>query len=377
MAVIQSISAFTVPYLEPNDHGSTRYVCLVKLVDSDGIEGWGEAVTLFSEATKAVEALLDGYGELLRGIEAEASTVEKALAEATWWYGDSGIACFAAAALDLALWDIRGKREHRSLLDMVGAAQESMRTVVTCHATDADLSRMAAGMAETVRAQSAIGIKVGFGKRGDANLGFDHDRDVEFTRLLRRELGDAARLMIDIGARIHWTPSEAIDRVLAFEQYSVHWTEEPLGADDPEGYRQLKDSTHSLIAYGEREWTSRGYARIIATGTVDVIGIDPGRARGVSGFLAALETAASSGIQANAHAFAGPITFAASLALSQSSLACRQLEQMPLRNSLYDLVDGAPVAVNGTVRASDAHGLGISVDESAVRRASAGSTSQN
>ncbi len=366
MAVIESITPFTLPYVEPNDHGATRYICLVRVVDSDGVEGWGEAVTLFKEATWATEAMLRGYSELLIGVLSDPAIAAERLQEHGWWYADAGIACFASSAIDLALWDIAGKRANLPLLAMLGVVHNEMRTVVTCHATDADLLRMAGRMASIVREKEAIGIKVGFGKRGDANLGFDHDRDVRFVSELRSALGSESLVMIDIGAKIKWSSAEAIERILAFERYGVHWTEEPLGADNPLGYRALKEATHSLIAYGEREWTPHGYAKIIDTDTVDVIGIDPGRAGGITGFLAALKHAESAGIQANAHAFAGPITFAASLALSQSSSACRQLEQMPEANGLYDLIHGAPVAEHGRVRSSDRPGLGLTVDRDAI-----------
>ncbi len=369
MSQISAVNAFVVPYVEPNDHGSTRYVCLVQVIDSDGVAGWGEAVTLFREAALATGALLAGLKELLVGQAADPAVVAQAISDHGWWYADSGIACFASSAVDLALWDIAGKRAGIPLLEALGSEQEFMRVVVTCHATESDLHAMAAGMAQTVSDRDAIGIKVGFGKRGDAALGFDHERDRKFVRELRTALGPEALMMIDIGAKIRWSVDEAIARIAAFEEYDVHWTEEPLGADDPEGYRRLKDSVRSLIAYGEREWSPRGYEKILRSGTVDVIGIDPGRAGGVTGFVSALLLARESGAQANAHAFAGPITFAASLALSQSSTACRQLEQMPLTNGLYDLIEGAPEARDGKLQSTRIPGLGLDVDEREVRKA--------
>lgn len=371
MSQITAVTSFVVPYTEPNDHGSTRHVCLVKVIDSDGVVGWGEAVTLFLEAAMATGALLTGLNELLVGLPAEPAGVAQAIIDHGWWYADSGIACFASSAIDLALWDIVGKRENTSLLELLDSKQDHMKVVVSCHATESHLQAMAVAMADTVRSRNAIGIKVGFGKRGEAALGFEHDRDVEFVRHLRTALGPDSLMMIDIGAKIHWSVEEAIARISAFDECDVHWTEEPLGAEDPVGYRRLKDSVRSLIAYGEREWSPKGYERILRTGTVDVIGIDPGRAGGVTGFVAALELAHRSGAQANAHAFAGPITFVASLALSQSSTTCHQLEQMPLKNTLYGLIEGAPEASDGVLRSRMLPGLGLMVDEDAVRRTAA------
>ena len=68
------------------------------------------------------------------------------------------------------------------------------------------------------------------------------------------------------------------------EEYNLAWLEEPLGAWDPEGYANLRSKTTTRIAYGEREWTLDQFERVLATGTVDVIGVDPGRAEGITNF---------------------------------------------------------------------------------------------
>jgi len=114
-------------------------------------------------------------------------------------------------------------------------------------------------------------------------------------------------------------------------------------------------------------WTVRGIERIVATGTVDVVGIDPGRLEGVTGFTRAAQLIDSAGRQANAHAFAGPISYAASLALSLASPACLQLEVPPFLNELYDVV-GLPLRpADGRVTAMSGAGLGFDIDEAAVR----------
>jgi hypothetical protein len=95
---------------------------------------------------------------------------------------------------------------------------------------------------------------------------------------------------VNIGASVHWTVAESIARRLAFEEHDLYWIEEPLGADNPEGYAELTAATDTLIAYGEREWTVRGIERIVATETVDVVGIDPGRSRALQGLFAPLNS---------------------------------------------------------------------------------------
>lgn len=370
---VRDVEAFCLPYREPNDAGSTRHICLVKVTTDGGVEGWGEAVTLFQEAATATAAIVRGVRDLVVGQPADAATCRRIVDQHMWWYGGAGIASFAVAAIDTALWDVRGRAEGRSLLDLLGgAAHDSLPVVMTSHATLADLTQMAEEMASWVNEHEAVGVKVGFGKSGAANLGFERPRDVAFVAALRRALGDGPQIMIDIGPRVRWSVQEAMDRTRSFEEHDLAWIEEPLGDDDPGGYAELKAATTTRIAYGEREWSVRGVRRIVDTGTVDVVGMDPGRLQGVTGFAEAAAVVRDAGVEANAHAFSGPITYTASLALSLASPACHQLEVPPYLNELYDIVGMPARPVRGRVTALTGHGLGFDVDEDAVRARSIG-----
>jgi L-alanine-DL-glutamate epimerase-like enolase superfamily enzyme len=261
-----------------------------------------------------------------------------------------------------------GTASGASLVDLVGGAvHDSLPVLVSCHAMDADLDQMAATMAGWVADHGALGIKVGLGKRGDARLGQRKDRDVAFVAALRRELGPAKDIMIDVGAAVHWDVATAIDRTRAFENYGIAWIEEPLGADDPEGYAELRKSTGVRIAYGEREWTPRGVQRIVATRTVDVVGVDPGRCEGITGWLRAQHYTAAGGVDINAHAWSSAIITAASLALSLASPNCRQIEIKPLANPMqHELVATPILAASGRLSALGGPGLGVDVDETVL-----------
>lgn len=373
--VLESLEAWTVPYTEPNDHNSTRYVSLCRVRDTDGAIGWGEAVTLQEEAARATTVVLRAWAELLIGTPATPAAVRSTVHERGWWYSTGGgLSGFATSALDTALWDLTGRRANLPLVDVLGGSEhpEGLPTIVTTHAMLADLREQAEALARWRDDLQAAGVKVGFGKAGDANLGFEADRDVAFMTALRESLGDEAQIMIDISPRVRWSVTEAIARVRAFEEHGLHWIEEPLGADDPEGYERLASATTTLLAYGEREWTVRGMARILDSGTLDVLGIDTGRAGGVSDFLAAATYAGARNRQANAHAFAGPISYAAGLACSLVSANCLQFEVAPMRNSLItDLVPDLPLPDAGRVRVLPGPGLGVDPDEAAVRRLAA------
>lgn len=368
--MIDAIDYWVVPYQEPNDHGSVRFSVMLCLQDSSGAIGWGEAVTIFPEEAKATLQILEGWASHLIGLAPQPGLIRQAVYDHAWWYAGAGSASFALAALDIAAWDIQGHLQGRTVVEMLGGParkdKPTLPIIVSTHAFFEDLDEQAHFLSQCVIDAGAAGVKVGWGKTGGAGLGTDPIRDEDFARRLRAALPDKSLMMFDIGARIRWTPDEAIARLSSFEPHNLYWIEEPLGADNPEGYRRLKDKTSVLIAYGEREWSAQGIRRILSTETVDVVGIDAGRAEGISGFVDAVTSIESASKQVNAHAFAGPSSYAAGLAVSLTTRACHQFEVAPLRNELMTRLAPAlsvPFAEAGVLHG---YGLGIDIDRNQV-----------
>ena len=369
---IVKIEPIPVAYPEPNDFNAERYLCLVKITTDDGIIGWGESITQFKEANGATAALINGLAEFVIGKDPlDNGAIWRAIKERYWWYGyRGGLASYALSAIDIALWDIKGKALNTSLLQLLGGAvHEKLPVIASGHAHDSSIPKMAE-QAQEWMSTGMQGMKVGFGKRGNAHLGYEHDRDVEYVKQMRNAIGPDKMLMIDLGYAIKWDVATAVKRVQAFDEHNINWIEEPLGAWDPEGYRTLRDKTKCLIAYGEREWNVDGFDQILATGTCDVFGIDPGRAEGVTGFVKAVARIESHRRQANAHAWSSAIVSAASLAVSFSSLAFKLFEFKPLRNPMqHELVSVPFEQKDGWIYPpSDKPGLGIEINEDVVNR---------
>jgi L-alanine-DL-glutamate epimerase-like enolase superfamily enzyme len=369
---IATMEAIPVAYPEPNDFDATRYLCLVKLTADDGTVGWGEAITQFVEANAAVAALIDGLDEFVVGKDpVESTAIWHGLKDRAWWYGyNGGLASNAIAAIDIAVWDLKGKALGRSVCDLLGGpVHERLPAIASSHAHFDSIPEMveeAHGWLE----DGLHGVKVGFGKRGNARLGYEHDRDVEYVRAMREGLGADKQLIIDLGIAIKWDVATAVKRVQAFDEYDITWIEEPLGAWDPEGYATLRAKTTTLIAYGEKEWNVEGFERVLATGTCDVVGCDPGRAEGITGFKRVTDRVEAYRRQANAHAWSSAIVTAASLAISFSSTACKVFEVKPLRNPMQHELVAEPFGTEaGFVSPPTARpGLGIEVIESVVDR---------
>ena len=369
---IRKLEALPVAYPEPTDHDRLRSVCLVRITGEDGQVGWGECCTFFPEATRAAARIVDGLAGLVVGGSAlENGAIWHRLREHCWWYGTgAGIAAMAIAGIDIALWDLKGRILGARVLDLLGGPVHArLPAIASLHGTRPEIGAMAEEIAGHV-ATGLHGAKVGFGKRGEARLGFEHDRDVEFVRRVMAAMGAGKSLMVDLGVRNFWDVPTAIRRARAFEELGVAWLEEPLGHDDPEGYAALRAATGIRIAYGEREWNARGVKRIVDSGTVDVVGLDAGRVEGITGFARAAEVCALSRRQANAHNFSTGIVAAASQALSFASPACRLLELQPVYGPAQaDWVDPPLRHRGGWVEAPTGPGLGIEVDAERIAAA--------
>ena len=374
MSTVARVTPISVAYPETNDAGFTRYLTLCRIETTDGIVGWGECIPMsgsgFPEACRATEVLIEGLADLVVGSDpvSNLATIDK-IKKRTWWYGPEGIAAFALSAIDIALWDLKGKILGRPLVDLLGGAvRPSFPAVAATHATLSDIEAEAARHGEMIRAGFA-GVKVGFSERS-GGLGFDVAKDIDFMRMLREACGPTAQLMIDRGQSLRWDVSSAIRRIRGFEEYGLLWIEEPLEPSDIEGFRRIKGATTTLIATGEREWHTAAYRRLLGEGVVDVVGCDPGRSEGVTGFLQLVRLAEQHNVWFNAHTWSSAINTAASLAVCGTSHRALTFELKPEPNPMqHELIDTPFEQRNGVVEVPvEKPGLGIDVNESVVEK---------
>jgi L-alanine-DL-glutamate epimerase-like enolase superfamily enzyme len=213
------------------------------------------------------------------------------------------------------------------------------------------------------------GVKLGFAKKGLSRVGFDPEEDVAFVRQLRQALGDSAEILVDAGNGVKWDVQTAISTVRRMQEFGIGWIEEPFHPSRIDDYRALKSAVKVPIATGEREWTVSAYSRLMATGTVDMLGIDPARAEGITGFKKISDEATARQIGINAHAWSTAITTAASLHLSIASPQARVFELKPLPVVVQTELVTEPIwHQDGFVSVTDRPGLGIEVREDVVQR---------
>lgn len=370
---IKKLSVFPLEYPEAVDNNSIRYVVMVRAEAADGTVGWGEAFTLFREATAATTAIIrEGLAELIVGESPyEIERHWTAMRERVWWYGHSGgIAAFAISAIDMALWDLKGKLLGLTLSQMLGGPlSERLPACASSHPKAAKIDGMAEELAGHIQAGFRL-IKVGFGKKGEANLGRDMHRDIEFVRATRAAIGPEAGFCVDVGPKVRWDLPRAVRTAAAMAEYELTWMEDPFHPDNYEAYRGLRAAVPAMrIATGERFYTVEDYRRLIEADVTDVVLVDPGRAEGVTGMWKVIQEAARRNIAIDAHSFSSAVNTAASIHLSLCAPLPTMFELKPVENAMHhELVRNPVWHHDGYVYPPEGPGLGADVMPEAVER---------
>ena len=137
MTAVRSVTPISVRYPEPNDGGAVRHLTLCRIEADDGTVGWGEAVTSWPDACRATEAMIDGIAtELVVGRDPlDNVDIWRSCRRRAWWYGNrGGISSFALSAIDIALWDLKGRLLGVPVVQLLGGAHhESLPAVASTH----------------------------------------------------------------------------------------------------------------------------------------------------------------------------------------------------------------------------------------------------
>lgn len=365
------VEALPLRYAEPNNNGKIRCVGLVRLETASGAVGWGEAITGSEDASLAMKVIVDrGLGPRLIGRDPrDVEAIWSEFRESTYWSGNGGIVTFALSAIDMALWDLAARLARQPLYRLLGGKRrDRVRAASSIIFDTAKLDAIGTYFAD-LRARGYQVLKGGWGHDLSIAFGKDKKRDLAIVRTVREAVGEDAEIIVDVAAGSNWTASHAIAMARAFEPHRLYWLEDALPEGDLDGWKRLRAATATPLCTGEKGWLVPDFRRLIDSRALDVIMIDPGRAEGVTGTKKVIEMAAEARQSWNAHSWSSAINTAASLHLAAASPNVLLLELKPEPSPMQnDIVSDPIVMEDGFIAVRDAPGLGITVDEAAVRR---------
>jgi L-alanine-DL-glutamate epimerase-like enolase superfamily enzyme len=286
------VSAFTVPTETPESDGTLAWrettLVLVR-VAAGGVRGMG-----YSFADTATATLIDNHlkreviGKSALNISENWSRMLRAIRN----LGHPGICSMAIAAVDNALWDLKGRLLNLCVADLLGRAHASIQAYGSGGFTSYSDDRLERQLASWV-AQGLTAVKMKIGSVPEA--------DPERVRLARGAIGPDAELFVDANGA--YGRKDALAKAARFAEFGVSWFEEPVSSDDLDGLRLIREHVPPgmRIAAGEYGYDSFYFRRMLQADAVDVLQADATRCAGITGFLSAGSLAAAFSIPFSAH----------------------------------------------------------------------------
>lgn len=338
---------------------------LVRVRAEDGTEGFGEA----DSSPEVVKAIIDapfshniacGLRHVVLGESVfEIERLWEKMYQATLYFGRTGVTITAMAAIDMALWDLKGKLLQQPIHQMLGGKRhDQFRAYASILFGQDGVATQNIGAKQIDAGYTAV-------KFGWEPMGESEAMDRELVAGARAGLGPDATLLVDAGCV--WDERTALQRAQMFADYDIGWLEEPLRPDNVEGYRWVRDRSPVPIAAGEQECGRESFRPFIEQRALDVYQIDLAR----NGFTDAnylRERIAEIGARPCNHCYTSPVTLAASLHWLST---CRDaflfedcVEEEPIRQKLtHERVQ----ATDGFIIVPDGPGLGVTLNEDFIQ----------
>jgi len=344
-----------------------RTVCLVKVTLDDGLFGWGEGYG----PAGVVKAGIEFFSPLILGQDPlHTENLWQAMYRRSVDHARRGVLLSSISALDIALWDLKGKVLNQPVSVLLGGCRrESVLAYATgMYFTETDnLSRELASEAASYAEEGfrAMKMKVGLGR----------EVDLANVSAVRQAIGDEIDLMID--ANHAFTVSEAGRLAEGIAPLGIRWFEEPVSPEDYAGYHELRQKTSIPIAGGECEYLRSGFLTLFQNRCVDVAQPDPCAAGGITETKKISSLAQTFGVDFAPHCWGSCIALATSLHLlsNWSPVPGRLLEIEPVlefdrtRNRFREEMGSLSTRLEeGRLKVPDGPGLGLEIDENFVRR---------
>lgn len=207
--------------------------------------------------------------------------------------GRRGTSCKTVSAIDIALWDIKAKVANMPLYQLLGGYRQRVPYYVAggYYAQDKGIKELQQEMEEYISwGVQAVKMKVG---------GVSMKEDAARVKAVREVIGEDRKLMLDANCAYRYF--EAIEFSKMVEEYHPYWLEEPVDADDYDGYKKVAQKSNIPLAAGENEVTRFGFRDLINTQAISILNPDAATMGGVTEFMKVAGYADANGIIMSPH----------------------------------------------------------------------------
>ena len=376
----------------------------VEIDTDEGLTGLGEVF----RGADAVESIIHNQlaptllGKDSRSIEA----ISRALMTPYLGFHSSGAETRAASAVDIALWDLKGKRHGIPVHEALGGAcREQVKIYNTCAGYSYNTSsssystgvsrRMTSGgeamsgpyddqiafmkdageLARSLVDEGYFGMKIWpFDSYATANHGTsislsELKKGLEPFAKARKAVGDSIEIMAELHSL--WAVQPAIRIAHALEDYGVFWVEDPIcKMDDVESLAFVRASVRTPICGSETLAGLPTFRRLFACNAVDVAMLDLSWCGGLTEGRKICALAEANAIPVTPHDCTGPVVLWAGVHMSFHSpmVMCQEVVRANMATWYTDLVDNLPVVANGVIGMPTLPGLGVTLKPEVKRR---------
>ena len=340
---------------------SCQDVVIVRIRTDEGLEGIGEA----DASPEVIKSIIDapfshniacGLRELLLGENPlETDRLWEKMYRGTMYFGRTSVTISAMSAIDMALWDLKGKHFGEPIHRLLGGKRHDKILAYASILFGKDGSETRE-IGNRWKEEGYRAVKFGWEPMGE-----DEKLDRELVAGAREGIGEDSTLLIDAGCV--WDARTALDRAHSFADHGIGWLEEPLQQSDVDGYAWLRDRSPVPIAAGEGECGRESFRPLIDRHALDVYQVDLSR-NGFTDSSYIRQRVEEIGARLCNHCYTSPITIAASL---QWLSTCRDaflfedcVEDSPIR---HQLTLEKMQAEDGWISVPDRAGLGITLNE--------------
>jgi L-alanine-DL-glutamate epimerase-like enolase superfamily enzyme len=373
-----------VPDFDVEACSSAQDNIVVRIHTDEGVVGIGETDT----NPWATKALIEAPGTHCMGLGLKEMLIgENPLQVESLWEkmyigsamnGRRGLGICAIGALDMALWDIRGKVEGKPVWQLLGGPKQSE---LVPYASLLPIGNTLKEYRESLVEKAKRAVRFGFNavkaevciKGPYSHMGLqERDEDiVDVVAAVSKAIGSDITLMIDVAYT--WRDfKEALRVIRRLEEYDLFFLETPLPSDDLMGYARLADATDIRIAAGEWLNSRFEFIDLIDRGGIDVAQPDVGRVGGLTEARRVVEYAQDRGRLIVPHCWKTGIGIAASAHLCAVAPNAPFMEFLPAPLSesklRQELVSDEITLVDGRIPLPEKPGLGVELNEEALVR---------